>query len=92
MCSAGTATPTHDFGKDQAVTGLRDRRVLVTGAGVSGRSAAEALLAAGASVIVTDASEERLAALASLRAQGAELIAGLLEPPEGIELVVTSPG
>ncbi|GAA2782217.1 UDP-N-acetylmuramoyl-L-alanine--D-glutamate ligase [Saccharopolyspora taberi] len=68
------------------------QQVLVAGAGVSGRSAAEALLAAGASVTVTDASSDRLAALASLQAQGAELVAGLSEPPAGTDLVVTSPG
>ncbi|MFI0467562.1 UDP-N-acetylmuramoyl-L-alanine--D-glutamate ligase [Saccharopolyspora sp. 5N102] len=68
------------------------RNVLVAGAGVSGRSAAEALLAAGAAVTVTDASADRLVALASLQAQGAELVAGLVEPPTGTDLVVTSPG
>ncbi|MBA8823417.1 UDP-N-acetylmuramoylalanine--D-glutamate ligase [Saccharopolyspora lacisalsi] len=68
------------------------RRVLVAGAGVSGRSAAEALLATGAVVTVTDASSDRLAALASLRSQGAELVVGLTEPPVGTDLVVTSPG
>nr|WP_235862947.1 UDP-N-acetylmuramoyl-L-alanine--D-glutamate ligase [Saccharopolyspora kobensis] len=67
-------------------------QVLVAGAGVSGRSAAEALLAAGASVTVTDGSADRLAALASLQSQGAELVAGLAEPPAGTDLVVTSPG
>nr|WP_218888907.1 UDP-N-acetylmuramoyl-L-alanine--D-glutamate ligase [Saccharopolyspora hordei] len=66
--------------------------VLVAGAGVSGRSAAEALLAAGAVVTVTDGSADRLAALASLQSQGAELVAGLDEPPAGTDLVVTSPG
>ncbi|WP_243793232.1 UDP-N-acetylmuramoyl-L-alanine--D-glutamate ligase [Saccharopolyspora gloriosae] len=71
---------------------LRGRRVLVAGAGVSGRSAAEALLAAGAEVTVTDASEERLAALDTVRAGGGRLVPGLLEPPEGTELLVTSPG
>ncbi|MFC7340664.1 UDP-N-acetylmuramoyl-L-alanine--D-glutamate ligase [Saccharopolyspora griseoalba] len=70
----------------------RGLRVLVAGAGVSGRSAAEALLAVGAAVTVTDASADRLAALASLQAQGAELVPGLDEPPEGTDLVVTSPG
>ncbi|GAB3274864.1 UDP-N-acetylmuramoyl-L-alanine--D-glutamate ligase [Parasphingorhabdus pacifica] len=73
-------------------TGLRDRRVLVAGAGVSGRSAAEALLAEGAAVTVTDGSEDRLAALASLGSRGAEFVAGLSEPPQETDLVVTSPG
>ncbi|MGW1677848.1 UDP-N-acetylmuramoyl-L-alanine--D-glutamate ligase [Saccharopolyspora sp. NPDC002376] len=67
-------------------------KVLVAGAGVSGRSAAEALLAAGAAVTVTDGSADRLAALASLQSQGAELVPGLTEPPAGTDLVVTSPG
>ncbi|MFR9730841.1 UDP-N-acetylmuramoyl-L-alanine--D-glutamate ligase [Saccharopolyspora sp. MS10] len=71
---------------------LRGRRVLVAGAGVSGRSAAEALLDAGAEVTATDASEERLAALEAVEAGGGRLLAGLLEPPAGTELVVTSPG
>ncbi|GAB2667939.1 UDP-N-acetylmuramoyl-L-alanine--D-glutamate ligase [Saccharopolyspora gloriosae] len=71
---------------------LRGRRVLVAGAGVSGRSAAEALLAAGAEVTVTDASEERLAALDTVRDGGGHLVPGLLEPPDGTELLVTSPG
>ncbi|MDR7300578.1 UDP-N-acetylmuramoyl-L-alanine--D-glutamate ligase [Haloactinomyces albus] len=68
------------------------RRVLVAGAGVSGRSAAEALLAEGAVVTVTDASADRLATLEPLRSRGAELVAGLTEPPHGTDLVVTSPG
>ncbi|MEV4646497.1 UDP-N-acetylmuramoyl-L-alanine--D-glutamate ligase [Saccharopolyspora sp. NPDC049357] len=70
----------------------RGLRVLVAGAGVSGRSAAEALLAAGAEVTVTDGSADRLAALASLESQGARLVPGLNTPPEGTDLVVTSPG
>ena len=71
---------------------MAGQHVLVAGAGVSGRSAAEALLAVGACVTVTDASVDRLAALASLESQGAVLTAGLSEPPEGTDLVVTSPG
>ncbi|WP_406689134.1 UDP-N-acetylmuramoyl-L-alanine--D-glutamate ligase [Saccharopolyspora sp. ID03-671] len=70
----------------------RGKRVLVAGAGVSGRSAAEALLAAGAEVTVTDGSADRLAALASLESQGARLVPGLDAPQEGTDLVVTSPG
>ncbi|WP_433869631.1 UDP-N-acetylmuramoyl-L-alanine--D-glutamate ligase [Saccharopolyspora sp. CA-218241] len=72
--------------------GFEGRDVLVAGAGVSGRSAAEALLAAGAEVTVTDSSADRLAALASLQVQGARLVPGLTAPPAGAELVVTSPG
>ncbi|GAA2355903.1 UDP-N-acetylmuramoyl-L-alanine--D-glutamate ligase [Saccharopolyspora halophila] len=75
-----------------AASRYRGLQVLVAGAGVSGRSAAEALLAVGASVTVTDASADRLAALASLQAQGADMRPGIEEPPEGTDLVVTSPG
>ncbi|WP_367136697.1 UDP-N-acetylmuramoyl-L-alanine--D-glutamate ligase [Saccharothrix sp. HUAS TT1] len=70
---------------------LEGRRVLVAGAGVTGRSAAEALLAADAVVTVTDGSADRLAALEQL-SPGVTLTPGLAEPPPGTELVVTSPG
>lgn len=68
------------------------RRVVVAGAGVSGRSAAEALLAEGAAVTITDASADRLAELSSLAERGVELAEGLTAPPPGTDLVVTSPG
>ncbi|OZM74501.1 UDP-N-acetylmuramoyl-L-alanine--D-glutamate ligase [Amycolatopsis antarctica] len=68
---------------------LTGRRVLVAGAGVTGRSVADALVTAGAHVTVTDGDAGRLAELA---APGVETAAGLTEPPEGTELVVTSPG
>ena len=81
------------YGEDARVgTSFRGRRVLVAGAAVTGRSAAEALLEAGAVVTVTDGSEQRLAELEPLRAQGVELVAGLAAPPEDVDLVVTSPG
>ncbi|NGY57460.1 UDP-N-acetylmuramoyl-L-alanine--D-glutamate ligase [Lentzea sp. NEAU-D13] len=73
------------------MTKLAGTKVLVAGAGVTGRSAAEALLAAGAEVVVTDSSPERLAALETLL-EGVELVPGLIEPPAGTSLVVTSPG
>ncbi|SDL76783.1 UDP-N-acetylmuramoylalanine--D-glutamate ligase [Lentzea albidocapillata subsp. violacea] len=73
------------------MTKLAGSKVLVAGAGVTGRSAAEALLAAGAEVVVTDSSPERLAALETLL-EGVELVPGLAEPPAGTSLVVTSPG
>ncbi|WP_394616382.1 UDP-N-acetylmuramoyl-L-alanine--D-glutamate ligase [Lentzea sp. JNUCC 0626] len=73
------------------MTKLAGTKVLVAGAGVTGRSAAEALLAAGAEVVVTDSSPERLAALETLL-EGVELVPGLAEPPAGTSLVVTSPG
>ncbi|GAA1271651.1 UDP-N-acetylmuramoyl-L-alanine--D-glutamate ligase [Saccharothrix xinjiangensis] len=70
---------------------LAGRDVLVAGAGVTGRSVVEALLAAGASVTVTDASADRLAALEQLT-PGVALAPGLTAPPAGVDLVVTSPG
>ncbi|CCH34151.1 UDP-N-acetylmuramoyl-L-alanine--D-glutamate ligase [Actinosynnema sp. NPDC047251] len=70
---------------------LAGRHVLVAGAGVTGRSAAEALLAAGASVLVTDGSADRLEALEPLL-PGVALVPGLVAPPPEVELVVTSPG
>ncbi|GAA3461948.1 UDP-N-acetylmuramoyl-L-alanine--D-glutamate ligase [Saccharothrix longispora] len=70
---------------------LAGRHVLVAGAGVTGRSAAEALLAADAAVTVTDGSGDRLAALEQLL-PGVDLVPGLVAPPPGVDLVVTSPG
>ncbi|MFD1151858.1 UDP-N-acetylmuramoyl-L-alanine--D-glutamate ligase, partial [Saccharothrix hoggarensis] len=70
---------------------LAGRHVLVAGAGVTGRSAAEALLAAEAVVTVTDGSADRLAALEQLL-PGVTLVPGLATPPPGTDLVVTSPG
>lgn len=71
---------------------LEGRRVLVAGAGVTGRSVATALVRHGALVTVTDGNTERLAELSTLREQGVELVAGLTEPPRDTDLVVTSPG
>ncbi|QFU87964.1 UDP-N-acetylmuramoyl-L-alanine--D-glutamate ligase [Amycolatopsis sp. YIM 10] len=68
---------------------LAGRRVLVAGAGVTGKSVVTALLGLGAEVTVTDGNAERLAELDGL---GAALAPGLTEPPEGTALVVTSPG
>jgi UDP-N-acetylmuramoylalanine--D-glutamate ligase len=76
-------------GRAEDLGAVTVRRVLVAGAGVSGRSAAAALVATGADVLVTDASAERLAAL---RLAGVRTAVGLAEPPEGTDLVVTSPG
>jgi UDP-N-acetylmuramoylalanine--D-glutamate ligase len=64
------------------------RRVLVAGAGVTGRSVAKALIGMGAHVTVTDSAADRLTDLPA----GAETVAGLTAPPEGTDLVVTSPG
>lgn len=68
---------------------LAGRHVLVAGAGVTGKSVVPVLRELGARVTVTDGNAERLAELEGL---GAELVPGLTEPPEGVELVVTSPG
>lgn len=65
-----------------------DRNVLVAGAGVTGRSVARALLGMGARVTVTDGAPDRLTDLPD----GVETVAGLAEPPAGVDLVVTSPG
>jgi UDP-N-acetylmuramoylalanine--D-glutamate ligase len=68
---------------------LSGRHVLVAGAGVTGKSVVKALSTVDARVTVTDGNAERLAELDGL---GAELVPGLSAPPEGTELVVTSPG
>ncbi|OQO92081.1 hypothetical protein B1813_07390, partial [Saccharomonospora piscinae] len=64
--------------------------VCVAGAGVTGRSVAAALSGMGARVTVTDADATRLGALSDLA--GVRLVPGLTAPPEGTDLVVTSPG
>jgi UDP-N-acetylmuramoylalanine--D-glutamate ligase len=68
---------------------LAGRRVLVAGAGVTGKSVVKALSTVDARVTVTDGNAERLAELEGL---GADLVPGLSAPPEGTDLVVTSPG
>ncbi len=74
---------------DAVISELAGRKVLVAGAGVTGRSVADALTEAGAHVTVTDADAGRLGGLADT---GATLVPALAEPPEGTDLVVTSPG
>ncbi|MCW2509404.1 MAG: murD [Modestobacter sp.] len=66
------------------------RRVLVAGLGVSGAAAARVLLARGDDVVLTDAAEP--AVLAELVDAGARWLGPLSTPPEGVDLVVTSPG
>lgn len=68
---------------------MQSLRVLVVGAGVSGRSAAVALLEAGAQVTVTAPESAQLDAL---DLPGVRVAPALDEPPEGTDLVVTSPG
>jgi UDP-N-acetylmuramoylalanine--D-glutamate ligase len=67
-----------------------DRTVLVAGLGVSGAAAARILVERGARVLLTDASEPP--AVAALTAAGATWLGRVDTVPEGIDLVVTSPG
>jgi len=67
---------------------LAGARVLVAGAGVTGRSAVTALTALGAEVTVTDADPARLDAVPG----EIERVPGLTAPPAGTDLVVISPG
>lgn len=65
---------------------LIGRNVLVVGAGVTGRSVVTALLELGVNVTITDGKPE------ALREFGDLARPGLTAPPEGTDLVVTSPG
>jgi UDP-N-acetylmuramoylalanine--D-glutamate ligase len=65
---------------------LRGAHVLVAGAGISGRAAAEALLRLGARVTVTDARAEALVDLPEGSIAGPERL------PDDVALVVTGPG
>ena len=67
---------------------LESLPVVVAGAGVSGAAAARVLRERGARVTVVDADEQRAE---PLRAEGFAVVAADV-PPEGTELVVTSPG
>jgi UDP-N-acetylmuramoylalanine--D-glutamate ligase len=69
---------------------LRDRTVLVAGLGISGVAAARVLGGRGARVLLTDAAEP--SAVAELVAAGATWLGRLESLPEGVQLVVTSPG
>jgi UDP-N-acetylmuramoylalanine--D-glutamate ligase len=70
---------------------LAGARVLVTGARVTGVSAARLLAELGAEVTVTDSSPAQLQTLAAMDGR-LRLAAGLEAPPPGTDLVVTSPG
>src|SRR6476661_11081705 len=65
---------------------LRGAHVLVAGAGISGRAAAEALLRLGARVTVSDARPEALVDLPEGAMAGPERL------PDDVALVVTGPG
>ncbi|MCU1617584.1 MAG: murD, partial [Frankiales bacterium] len=69
---------------------LRNRTVLVAGLGVSGAAAARVLLRRGARVLLTDDAERPVAA--ELVAGGAAWVGPARALPEGVDLVVTSPG
>jgi UDP-N-acetylmuramoylalanine--D-glutamate ligase len=69
---------------------LQGRTVLVAGLGVSGAAAARVLLRLGARVLLTDAAEPPV--VAELVAAGGTWLGPSETVPEGVELVVTSPG
>ena len=66
------------------------RTVLVCGAGIAGRTAAEALLARGARVVLADRATS--AAVSALVAAGVTYLGSPQTVPDGVDLVVTSPG
>ena len=77
----------------QEVSDLVGAQVLVTGARVTGLSAARFLAELGAQVTVTDSSAGQLQALAATPLNDAvQLVPALHAPPPGTDLVVTSPG
>ena len=80
--------------KVRCVADLAGARVLVAGARITGASAARVLAELGAEVTVTDSSPTQLQALAGIPGvDGAgRRLAGLVAPPPGTDLVVTSPG
>jgi UDP-N-acetylmuramoylalanine--D-glutamate ligase len=69
---------------------LRDATVLVAGLGVSGAAAARVLLDRGARVLLTDAAEPPV--VADLVGSGAGWLGRAEALPDGVDLVVTSPG
>jgi UDP-N-acetylmuramoylalanine--D-glutamate ligase len=69
---------------------LRNRPVLVAGLGLSGVAAARVLLGRGARVLLTDAAEPP--AVPELTTAGGTWLGRVDTVPDGVELVVTSPG
>ncbi|SOD74328.1 UDP-N-acetylmuramoylalanine--D-glutamate ligase [Jatrophihabitans sp. GAS493] len=69
---------------------LHGRTVLVCGARFAGASAARVLLSRGARVLLTD--DARPAGVDELVAAGAEFLGAVDVVPDGVSLVVTSPG
>jgi UDP-N-acetylmuramoylalanine--D-glutamate ligase len=80
--------------KVRCVADLAGARVLVAGARTTGASAARVLAQLGAEVTVTDSSPTQLQALAGIPGveDAGRRLAGLVAPPPGTDLVVTSPG
>ena len=77
----------------RGVADLVGARVLVTGARVTGVSAARFLAELGAQVPIPNSAPRQLQAVAATPLNGAvQLVAGLEAPPPGTDLVVTSPG
>ena len=78
----------------RCVADLAGARVLVAGARTTGASAARVLAQLGAEVTVTDSSPTQLQALAGIPGveDAGRRLAGLVAPPPGTDLVVTSPG
>jgi UDP-N-acetylmuramoylalanine--D-glutamate ligase len=72
------------------IVGSSARTVLVAGLGVSGVAAARVLLRQGARVLLADAAEPP--AVGELVAAGAGWLGRLESVPDGVDLVVTSPG
>jgi UDP-N-acetylmuramoylalanine--D-glutamate ligase len=70
--------------------GLRGSTVLVCGARFAGQAAARALLSRGARVLLTD--RARPAGLDAIVTSGATFVGELETVPDGVQLVVTSPG
>jgi UDP-N-acetylmuramoylalanine--D-glutamate ligase len=69
---------------------FRDLTVLVCGAALAGRSAALALLASGGRVLLADRSESP--GVIELTDAGAQFVGSPESVPDGVDLVVTSPG
>ncbi|MGI8679184.1 MAG: UDP-N-acetylmuramoyl-L-alanine--D-glutamate ligase [Jatrophihabitans sp.] len=67
-----------------------DRRILVVGVGIAGESAARALIGGGVAVELTAAAED--GSVAALVRAGAHWLGALTAVPQGVDLVVTSPG
>ncbi|MGH3898390.1 MAG: UDP-N-acetylmuramoyl-L-alanine--D-glutamate ligase [Pseudonocardiaceae bacterium] len=89
-----TALSTSISGLGTFTADLAGARVLVAGGRVTGVSAARVLGELGAVVTVTDSCAAQLQALAGTSWVGGpvQLAVGLVAPPPGTDLVVTSPG